>query len=418
MGDEGQVFLFLQGPLSPFFARLGEKLAVRGHRVLRINLNLGDRLLWPGANAIDYRGSVAGWPSFVDAFMRRESVTDLVLLGEQRPHHLDAIAAAKRLGARVFVTDFGYLRPDWITLEPDGMSGWSRFPRDPAAIRRLAADSPVPDLSPRYFDSFPRQALWEVAYHVGNWLSSPLYPGYRSHQIHHPVPNYLATGLRLLSRSRNNAAAQREIERVQGERAPYWVFLMQMEVDYSIRAYSPYPDMSAPLRQTLRAFAEGAPADGRLLVKLHPLDPGLRPWRRRIAAWAQAEGVAERVSFLDGGALDPLLSRAAGVVTVNSTAGLRALQLGTPVKALGSAIWDVDGLTHQGPLSAFWTQGQPPDPGLLEAFVRAAADFLHVRGVYYRDPGLDAAAAAAALRLDSAAVAAWVGRMSRAAAPD
>ena len=31
----------------------------------------------------------------------------------------------------VAVTDFGYLRPDWIVLERDGMGAESRFPRDP-----------------------------------------------------------------------------------------------------------------------------------------------------------------------------------------------------------------------------------------------------------------------------------------------
>jgi capsular polysaccharide export protein len=39
-------FLFLQGPQSYFFERVGRALIARGHRVHRVNLNLGDRLFW------------------------------------------------------------------------------------------------------------------------------------------------------------------------------------------------------------------------------------------------------------------------------------------------------------------------------------------------------------------------------------
>ena len=35
-------FLFLQGPISDFFDRLGRALIARGHHVHRINLHFGD----------------------------------------------------------------------------------------------------------------------------------------------------------------------------------------------------------------------------------------------------------------------------------------------------------------------------------------------------------------------------------------
>jgi capsular polysaccharide export protein len=43
-----------------------------------------------------------------------------------------------------------------------------------------------------------------------------------------------------------------------------------------------------------------------------------------------------------------VLAPAAGVVTVNSTAGLQALREGKPVVALGRALYDMPGLTFQG----------------------------------------------------------------------
>src|ERR1700741_1031180 len=135
-------FLFLQGMPSPFFRRIAAGLAARGCRTTGMNFCLGDWLFWGGRNAVNYRGSLADWPAFIDAFLVRESVTDLVLLGEQRRYHREAIQAAQARGIRVTVTDFGYLRPDWITLERDGMSGNSRFPRAMAPLRERAARGP------------------------------------------------------------------------------------------------------------------------------------------------------------------------------------------------------------------------------------------------------------------------------------
>ncbi|WP_434782159.1 capsular polysaccharide export protein, LipB/KpsS family [Ferrovum myxofaciens] len=129
-------FVFLQGMPSPFFSRIARQLKQRGARVSGINFCVGDWLFWRGGEATHYRGSLAQWSDFFHRYCQSKTVTDLVLLGEQRRYHKEAVAVAKTLGVRVTVTDFGYLRPDWITLEQDGMGGNSRFPVSgkPAAL--------------------------------------------------------------------------------------------------------------------------------------------------------------------------------------------------------------------------------------------------------------------------------------------
>ncbi len=395
-----QVFLFLQGPISPFFPRLADALEARGHRVLRINVCFGDLLFWRRPGAVNYRGRASRWPAFVAAFLRREQVTDIILLGEQRFYQKAAITAARELGITVTVTDFGYLRPDWITLELDGMSGLSRFPRDPEAIRALARDAAPPDLEVRYADNFANQARWDVIFHLSNSLFRPLYPFYRSYQLHHPIPAYLGTAVRLLLRRRRHAAATRVIETLKQAAAPVFVFPMQMENDFQLRAYSPYPDMKTPIGEVVRSFAAHAPQDAHLVVKVHPLDPGLRPWKRFVAGCAAEAGVAGRVHYIDGGSLEDLLEGAAGIVTINSTVGIWAMRAGCPVLTLGTAIFDVPGLTFQGGLDAFWTGAMPPDPALFEDFTRALVHTIQIRGVYYEEEGLAAAVRAAVERVD------------------
>lgn len=384
----GRSFLFLQGPISPFFAEVGAGLAALGHAVHRINLCPGDRLFWrkvPGAApAVDFTGPAEDWPCFIADMLARWRVTDLVLLGEAREVHRIAADAARARDAQVTVTDFGYFRPDWITLERDAMGGQSHFPRDPDAIRALAAGLPPADLTERMKDPFWLLATWDVAYHLANMLPSR-FRDYRSHQLHHPLATYAGIARRLLLNRAERAEGARLVHSLTGR--PFWVFAMQMETDFSIRAYSPYRDMDTPLSEAIRSFAQHAPADGHLLVKVHPLDPCLKNWRRRLPAMAEAAGVGARVHVAHHGPLDVMLEGSRGLVTVNSTVGLRAVVLGLPVKALGQAVWNVPGLAHQGALDAFWGDGAPPEPALRADFLAALQALTQIRGVFYAPVG-------------------------------
>ncbi|MCO6419855.1 capsular biosynthesis protein [Siccirubricoccus sp. KC 17139] len=396
-------FLFLQGPISPFFAEVAAGLRELGHVTFRINLCAGDRIFWHGGEVTEFRGAPAEWPGFVADFMDDQGITDLVLLGEQRPRHREAIEAARARGIAVTVTDFGYLRPDWIVVERDGMGPSSRFPRTPEAIRALAATCPEPDFKQRFGEDFSTQAVWDVTFHLAS-LFSWRFRRYESWLLHPPIPAYLGTGLRLLLRRR---ATRQDRALVAGlaARGPLYLFAMQMENDFSIRAYSRFEDNDTAIAEVVQSFARSAPAEAHLLVKVHPLDPGLKAWGRRIRRIAREAGVAGRVHYLPGALpMDEVIRACRGVVTINSTLGVRAIALGRAVRVLGQALYDIPGLTWQGGADAFWQEAPPPEPDLARDFLKAIAACLHVRGGYYARPGLDAAVAATVRRLHMDAV--------------
>lgn len=392
-------FLFLQGPISPFFSRIAHALTAHGHMAYGINLSIGDRLFWRGPNPVNYRGLLADWPAFINQFLDEHRITDLVLLGEQREYHKIAIQAAKERGIEIVVTDFGYLRPDWITLEKDGMSAHSLFPREPEAILELAAQAPAIDFARKYHDSFWTMAIWDMVYHLANYFLWWLYPHYQSHKVDNPVLVYLGTGWRLFLSRWKNPAASAKANALVASGTPYFVFPLQMENDFQIRAYSPYPDLSTPIAEVLRSFSADAPANTHLLVKVHPWDPGLTNWEKKVRALAQQAGISERVHYIDGGSLDDMCRNARGMVTINSTSGLSALKLDCPVITLGEAIYDVPGLCHQGTLAEFWREPRTPDQPLRDAFFKAMAATIQIRGVFYNQPGLDAGIQAATRRL-------------------
>jgi len=393
-------FLFLQGPQSPFLSYIADNLIAMGHKAYKINLCFGDKLFWKHPNAVSFRGRREAWPAFIEKFLDEHRITDIMFLGDQRPYHQVAKAKARERGIRVIVTELGYLRPDWVTMELDGMSTYSRFPRDPAAIKDLAEKFPEPDFTTRYPSSFWQLAMWDLGYNLSNVFLWFLFPHYRWHAIYHPLTEYFGWVRRSFFRSYEDRKARHAIKALIRSEKTYYVLPLQLQTDYQIRAHSPYPDMVTPARQVIESFARYAPPDSRLVVKVHPMDSGMINWRNLVERTALGAGVPDRVIYIDGGNLDILLRQCRGVVTVNSTVGTAALQHMKPLVVLGNAIFDIPGLAFQGHVNRFWTDSGPPDRELLTAFYRALAGTTQIKGGYYTEEGLRAAAEEAAKRLD------------------
>lgn len=397
-------FLFLQGPSSSLFVRIADKLEAAGARCFRINLNTGDWIFWRRNGAINYRGDFGGWRNFVRRCIEENGIRNVVLHGEERPYHRTAIEEARQLGAAVYVVEMGYLRPDWVTLEREGLSSNSRFPADAAHIVRVAEDLPEPDWRRHFNHTFFMEAVLDLLYYLPVTFIWFLYPHYRRHGLFHPLAEYAGWLLRLSTGWWRTKRAVSLIEDLAAGDAPFFVYPLQLQTDYQLRAHSPYKRQQDAILQILRSFATHAPPDARLVMKIHPLDNGLIAWKRYIESASAPLGLRSRVSVIDGGNLNELVAASRGMVTVNSTAALSALQADTPVKVLGTAIYDIAGLTDKQPLDGFWRDPKAPSPDIRTAFLRLLAASIQVRGNFYDTAGVSSAADQIAERLISGTV--------------
>lgn len=373
----GRRFLFLQGPPGPFFRRLGEEMAREGIPVHRINLNGGDRRDWP-EGAVDFRGRFSEWPVFLDTFLRENGITDVLLFGDCRPYHLTAHGIAAARNVRTHVLEEGYIRPDWMTLEPEGVNARSRLSRDRnwfiEEARRLPPEPELPPITA----SFKRRARDSYWYYHHVLTGCLAYPHFRSHRTT-PILKEGFGWLWKFVRARRAAEAAAQVLR-RLEQKPLFLLPLQLSGDYQIRAHSPFPDMQSAASYAIRSFAANAPADVHLLLKAHPLDCSFYDWRRFVRRHARALGLEGRLHFVDGGDLEAMVRGARGLVCVNSTSATLALANDVPVCTLGRAIYDLKGLTHQGHLDGFWRDPTPPQAGLYAAFRRVLVDRCLVRG--------------------------------------
>lgn len=370
-------FLFLQGPPGPFFQELANALAERDCGIHRINLSGGDQYDWRG-EATNFAGRIGSWPMFLDRFLRARNITDLVLFGDCRPMHQVALRMAQLRGVHIHVFEEGYIRPDWMTLERDGVNGHSPMERDPVAILAAAKNLPAVPQLPPITASFARRArdsFWHYAHvELRRWR----FPFFRSHRPGSIFIEWAGWGWRLATEAWRKRRADETLAAISGRE--FFLFPLQLSGDFQIRHHSPFGTMEVAVDYVLDSFARFAPADAVLLIKAHPLDCSFTNWRTFIAKRALRLGVRGRVFYIDGGDLNDLAAGARAMVCVNSTSGTLGLEAGIPVAVLGDAVYDIPGITHVGGLDSFWTHPQAPDRDLYVAFKRLMHARCLVRG--------------------------------------
>ena len=354
----------------------------------RINLSMGDWVYWRKAGADNYRGRFSRWGEFLKKYLVEHQITDILYYADRLPYHAVAREVGASLGIRTYALEFGYLRPDWLTLERGAMGALSHFPNDPDAIRQLARQVPS-FVQPRehFTHRFAQEATNEVIYNLLTALVPYGYPFYRADKYYHPIVDYLSwlpSALRKLLTERRRSAAALQL-RV--ERKRYWMLALQIQADYQLRTNSSYSHQAHMIAEVIESFARHAHSDGHLIVKLHPLDNGIERWESVVKRLAKKHGVGERVLAVSDCDLKRSIRRSRGVITINSTVGLHSLRAGTPVKVLGMAVYDIPGLTHQGSLDLFWRKPQKVDKVLRNALISGLAATVQVHGSFYHPEG-------------------------------
>ena len=401
MKRQGRSFLFLQGVCSPFYPRLGQRLAAEGHRVVKVQFNGGDTLYWKRdcGPVHTFRAPQHELPTFIESLWERYGITDQIVFGDRRPVHRPAIEAAPAQGIRTHVFEEGYFRPFWITLEREGVNGHSLLPRDPTWFLETGRRLPELPAPRRFKSSFRVRATHDVLYHLAGLANPVVFPHYRNHApITAPVEyaGYLKRFTQLRFWKRRDEARIQAL--VTGKR-PFFLLPLQLNTDAQIRDHSPFANMREVMDRVMGSFAEFAPSDALLCIKNHPLDMGLSNHAGAIRHLERYYGLEGRIVYLESGNLNTLLKRAAGTVTVNSTVGIVSLEHRCPTLALSDPIYNMAGLTWQESLDEFWQSPQAPDATLFRRFHDTVMHATQVNGGFYCRRGIELAVENAASRL-------------------
>jgi capsular polysaccharide export protein len=394
----GRRFLIVSAPFGPFSRELAAVLRAKGAKVTRVLLNAGDVLDWGPRDSAPFFGAWPEWADWMEATVRREAISDVVTHGDSSPHAAVCLKVAGDMGVRAHVLEHGYFRPDWVTLESGGVNANSALPREPSWYRDHPAAGCTEDAE-IVGRTTPAAIGHITAYHLAMYLGLPVFPRYRAHYsepaIKQGIGHLARFGLLPFTRGRN----RRAYEEMVSPGGPVFLCVLQRPGDSQLWRHSAYASIPVFINRVVMSFAIHAPKEARLIIRPHPLDPGLVPYKSIVMTAARRGGVEDRVRLTDYGKFHEVVPKMAGVVCINSSAGLAAIEFGKPTVALGRAIYNMVGMTHWGSFDEFWRAPQPPDPALYTAFRRVVMASTQINGAYATAKGRQMAVPEIARRL-------------------
>ncbi|WP_136443123.1 capsule biosynthesis protein [Pacificoceanicola onchidii] len=385
-----RVFLFLQGPHGPFFNRLGKMLRKTGADVWRVGFNAGDRAFWfHPSTYIPFCGTQDTWrQTFVDLLAEKQ-VTDIVLYGDVRRIHAEAVEEAKTRGIMVHVFEEGYMRPYWVTYERGGSNGHSRLmtmsiDEMKRALEMSDMEAPLP---PAHWGDMRQHIFYGALYHWFVMFRNGDYRNFKPHRSLTVVQEFLLYLKRLLLMPATWLDRVIATTRIRLGGFPYHLALMQLEHDSSFQKHSPFDTMPEFLELVIEGFASGAPGHHHLVFKAHPLEDGRVNVRQAIRDFAAKYGVADRVHYVRGGKLAQLLVDARTAVTVNSTAAQQALWRGIPIKVFGDAVYSKPEFVSTQPLPEFFATPSRPNMHAYKDYRRYLLETSQLPGGFYSARG-------------------------------
>lgn len=386
-GFNGRRILMLQGPVGPFFARFATDLTLVGATVFKVNFNGGDCLFSRSksfSRVFSFTATPASWPDYFNDLLDRLNIDTVFLFGDCRPLHVIAIGIIHQRGIHLGVFEEGYLRPDYITLEHDGVNNNSSLPSDPKFYLNQPRH-PAKNVKP-LGSTYGQAAKWGMMYFAAASLGQLRFRHYQHHRRlgFSDGPSWLLSFWR--------KAYYRFFERnvlpvlISDKSKKFFLVTLQTRGDAQMSVHSDFESVNQFIDHVITSFVKHADCDHLLVFKHHPLDRGYSDYADQIKRLTRSYHLEGRCHYIHDQHLPLLLKHSAGVVVVNSTAGLSAVGEGIPVKVCGESIYDIQGLTFQGSLDDFWKHAHSaiPNPKLFQAFRSYLIAHTQHQGSYYK----------------------------------
>lgn len=393
LGPAPRRFLLLQGPCGRFYSALAAELKARRCDVLRIVLSGGDWVDSLGQERVHYRKSFSEWPVWLRGLVSDRGITDAVIYGDCRPYHRTAIKLFREFGIRVHALEEGYIRPNWITYERDGVNGHS--PLINLAFEEIDAEAvKAAPLAPQktLLHGFLGYVMAGIAYYAFQFFLTFFYARYRSHRDYAIVTEATFWLMRFFTWPWRLWRAEGDRKFLEKRGTPVHLALLQLDGDSQIQSHSAFDSIIEFIELCIRDYARSGSHDQALVFKNHPLDNGMLNLRRVITEVAVRHGVKDRVFFIDAGKLAPLLENACSVISVNSTACHQSLKRGIPTAVLGQAIYRHPEITPHMKLADFFRLRPAMQRRNYELFYQFLCLTCQVNGGFYTRDGVMAAA--------------------------
>ena len=373
--------LLLQGPQGQFFSHLQKQLKESGHNCWRVAFNGGDLIQSRLGDTFVFRQKLSHWQQWLENICAQLEVTHIFVYGDCRIYHSQAKEVCEQHQIDYYAFEEGYLRPDYISFEKDGTNANSMITKDDIFSWQInECEKEVKPIRWGYY-------FWmchAIVYYIALTLMRPYFPHYQHHRTKFaPYEAFCQVrgGVRkILYRFRQNKYWSLLKSK------PFFLVPLQVSYDSQILTHSKFRSIEHFIEEVAESFSKNARVDQLLVFKHHPMDRGYHHYGKYIKSIGRKYGISNRIVYLHDFHMPKLLKLTRGVITINSTTAISAFHHGTPVKIIGRAFYNLEGLSDQQTLDEFWVSPTPPNNELYYTF----RDFLQhnsqLNGNFYSDP--------------------------------
>lgn len=379
--------LLLQGPIGYFFTDLAQFLSARQRTIYKINFNGGDEYFYPQniPNTSSYTGSKHDFKAYLKNYIQENQIDSIICFGDHRYYHQIAKTLAQELQISFWAFEEGYFRPDYITLEKDGVNAFSPLPCKPQFFLNYSQNLTEPCEPEKLSKGFLPLAKLATQYYIHSFFKRKKFSQYQHHRqqsLYYYSKLWIISGIKRLYYYLHDYSFAQKVNK--GDLGKFFIVPLQVYDDSQVRIHCNFDDVSDFLKTVLISFAQNAPSDCNLVIKHHPMDRGFRDYQWIIDEMLQQyPNLKQRIFYVHDTPMPTLLRNGIGMVTINSTSGISALLHAMPTITLGRANYNMPQLTHQGSLDEFWLNPQAPDMQVFQAFRLFHLNKTQINGNFY-----------------------------------
>jgi capsular polysaccharide export protein len=367
---KGRKILIVQGDWEAGMCNLALDLTDAGHHVAKVLFCAPDLIYKVhGIQTHLFRNPLADFDTWLRQLVATEGYDTFFLYNHYRPYNQVAWNLAEELDMGCFVFELGLIRPNCVMVYSR-----SNVPLTTVAKtwRHLLANDSEPKVREKPVElcqvTTPAKLVLFGANFVFSRITSPLFPHFvdqREMNLWHHVKHGLIYVWRFIERGMDHEYNPLFAGELSGK---YYAVPLQVHSDTQISNCSNFRSIEQFIELVVSSFAQHAPADTKLVFKVHPMDRGYKDYTDLIAGLDQRLG-GGRILYVDRVHLPSMLEHSRGVVNINSSVGITGLLHHAPVITLGSAVYDLPELTFPGSLDDFWVHATKPETHRVQQFI-------------------------------------------------
>lgn len=378
---ERRKVLIVQGDWEAGMSRLALDLTDAGHEVGKVFFCAADIMYkFRGVRTHLYRKPLADFEDWLRELVRSEGYDTFFLYNHYRPYNQVAWELAEELDLGCWVFELGLIRPNCVTVFSRQTTPVAELSRRWDKLQAGGEAPPVVTTPPELCQvSTTAKMLAFCTSFLFSRMTAPLFPNFvdqREMKLGRHFKHGIIHLWRFFERGRDCEFDPLFAGDWSGT---YYAVPLQVHSDTQITRCSDFKSIEQFIKMVVKSFEYHAAPDARLVFKVHPMDRGYKDYTDLIAGLNHRLG-SDRILYVDRVHLPNLLANSLGVVNINSSVGISGLVHHVPVLTLGTAVYDLDGLTFPGGLDEFWTQAKAPKPQRVKQFINLLLNTSQGRG--------------------------------------